>query len=292
MGPDAADRAGWAHKEAVVNGVRLHYVEAGSGPLVVLLHGFPEFWYSWRRQIPALTQAGFRVIAPDLRGYNRSEKPRGVQVYRADVVAGDVAALIQHAGASSAAVVGHDWGGSVAWQVAIRHPDRVERLAVLAAPHPIAFRRGLRRPSQILRSWYVFFFQLPWLPEAEFRRRGFAGLVRAFRQDPVHPDAFTDADVAEYQRALSQPGALTAAINYYRAALRGRPDEAALRPVDVRTLVIWGDRDRYLGAHLTDSWAQWGGNVRLIHIPDASHWVQNDVPNRVNAVLLEFLRER
>ncbi len=253
MAQGAVDRAGCTHRQAVVNGVRLHYVEAGRGPLVVLLHGFPEFWYSWRRQIPALTEAGFRVVAPDLRGYNQSEKPRGVPAYRAGVVAGDVAALIQHAGESSAAVVGHDWGGSVAWQVAIRHPDRVERLAVLAAPHPIAFRQGLRRPSQVLRSWYAFFFQLPWLPEATFRRRSFAGLVRAFRQDPVHPDAFTDVDIAEYQRALSQPGALTAAINYYRAALRsGRSDETGLRPVDVRTLVIWGDRD-LRSARITDS---------------------------------------
>src|SRR5579884_3024966 len=159
----------WTHRHASVNGVRLHYVEAGRGPLVVLLHGFPEFWYSWRHQIPALAAAGFRVLAPDLRGYNESDKPPGVAAYGLERVAGDVAALVRHAGERRAAVVGHDWGGGIAWWLAMHRPDVVGRLAVLNAPHPAAFRRELRTPGQLLRSWYVFFFQLPALPEWLFR---------------------------------------------------------------------------------------------------------------------------
>jgi len=292
VAPERAAPEEWTHHDAVVNGVRLHYVEAGSGPLVVLLHGFPEFWYSWRRQIPVLTAAGYRVIAPDMRGYNISEKPRGIAPYRTDVLAGDVAALIRHAGVAAAVVVGHDWGASVAWQVAMRYPDLVKRLVALAAPHPIAFRRAMTDPSQLRRSWYVFFFQLPWLPEAVFRRRNFASLVRTLHHDPVHPGAFTHDDIARYRGALGQPGAVTAAINYYRAALRyGLHEEVAARPVEPPTLVIWADRDRYLGPHLAEGYERWGQHVRLVHVPDASHWLQNDVPDRVNELVLEFLRE-
>jgi len=292
VAPERGAPEAWAHHDAVLNGVRLHYVEAGSGPLVVLLHGFPEFWYTWRRQIPVLAAAGYRVIAPDMRGYNASEKPRGVGSYRVDVLARDVAALIRHAGVASALVVGHDWGASVAWQVAMQYPALVERLVALAAPHPIAFRRALTDASQLRRSWYVFFFQLPWLPEAVFRRANFASLVHTLRNDPVHPGAFTDDDIARYRRALAQPGAVTAAINYYRAALRyGLREEAAARPVDPPTLVIWADRDRYLGPRLAEGYERWGQSVRLVHVPDASHWLQNDVPGRVNELLMEFLRE-
>jgi epoxide hydrolase 4 len=172
MAPQASDPEAWTHREAVINGIRLHYVEAGSGPLALLLHGFPEFWYTWRRQIPALARAGFRVIAPDLRGYNQSDKPAGVRPYQVSLVANDVASLICHADAAPAKIVGHDWGGSVAWQVAMRHPQIVQKLVVLNAPHPVAFQRGLARPSQLLKSWYVFFFLAPLATGSDPPRRG------------------------------------------------------------------------------------------------------------------------
>jgi len=203
----------WTHREAVVNGVRLHYVEQGAGPLVVLLHGFPEFWYSWRHQIPALAEAGFRVIAPDQRGYNTSEKPRGVRSYRVEHLVDDVAALIQHAGESRATVVGHDWGGAVAWAVPMLRPEVVDKLIVLNAPHPQAYNRELRR----FRTWYVFFFQLPWLPEAGIRFRDYRLIERTMTREPKRPGAFSEDDIAAYKQALSQPGALSAGINYYRA---------------------------------------------------------------------------
>ncbi len=280
-----------AHQNATINGVRLHYVEAGSGPLVVLLHGFPEFWYSWRNQIPALAEAGFHVLAPDMRGYNESEKPRGVRNYDIDLLAADVIGLIRHAGADRATVVGHDWGGAVAWHVAMRHPEAVQRLAVLNCPHPAVFLRKIVTPGQLRRSWYIFFFQLPLLPEWWMRRRNFAGLERLWTRDPVRPGAFTAEDVAAYKQALAQPGALTATINYYRAMFRRGLFAAKreMRPMDVPTLLIWGERDRHLGLPLLDGTEQWVRNLRIERLPDASHWIQNDSPERVNELLVGLL---
>jgi epoxide hydrolase 4 len=275
-----------------VNGVRLHYVEAGSGPLVVLLHGFPEFWYAWRHQIPALAAAGFHVVAPDMRGYNLSEKPPGVAAYAVDVLVEDVRALIGHFGAERATVVGHDWGGGVAWGVAMNRPEVVKNLIVLNAPHPAAFLRELRSPGQILRSSYMLFFQLPWLPEATFRANNFALLERTLRTDPVRPEAFDNRDIRRYKRALAQPGALTATINYYRALLRERPRETLSEPPTIArpTLLIWGDRDRYLGTNLTEGLDRWVTDLRVEHIPDASHWIMADRPERVNDLMIEFMR--
>ena len=189
--------------------------------MCLALHGFPEFWYSWRHQLPALAAAGFRAVAPDLRGYNLSDKPPGVAGYRMEHLVADVAGLVRGTGRPRAAVVGHDWGGAIAWTFAMRHPELVERLVVLNAPHPAAFLRELRTPAQLLRSWYVFFFQLPGLPEWYVRRRDFALLERALRRGAVRPGAFSDEDVRLCKEALARPGALTAAINYYRAVFRG-----------------------------------------------------------------------
>jgi pimeloyl-ACP methyl ester carboxylesterase len=283
----------WTHREAVVNGVRLHYVEQGTGPLVVLLHGFPEFWYSWRHQIPALAAAGFRVIAPDQRGYNISEKPPGVRSYRIEQLAADVAALIAHEGESKATVVGHDWGGAVAWSVPMLHPEAVEKLIVLNSPHPEAMIREFRRVRQLLRSWYMFFFQLPWLPEAMLRLGNYRVLERTMRSDPVRAAAFSDEDIAAYKEAMSQPGALTAGINYYRALFRRNPLETRrlVRTIEAPTLLIWGERDPYLGVSLTEDMEQWVPNIRVERIADASHWVQVDAWERVNELMIGFLRE-
>jgi pimeloyl-ACP methyl ester carboxylesterase len=288
----AASATPWAHHHAVVNGFRLHYVEMGSGPLVVLLHGFPEFWYSWRHQLPALAAAGYRAVAPDLRGYNESAKPDRIADYRPECLADDVAGLIAHAGERDAAVAGHDWGGGVAWYLAMRHPRAVRRLIVLNAPHPAAFLRELRTPAQLVRSWYIFFFQLPGLPEWALRAGDFASLERTLRTEPVRPGTFTAEDVRRYKAALARPGALTAAVNYYRAAfLRLGRLRRRLRPVTVPTLLIWGERDRYLGPRLTEGLEPWVPNLRLARLPDASHWVQNDAPDDVNRLMVEFLDE-
>ena len=273
---------------------RLHYVELGEGPLVVLLHGFPDFWFSWRFQIPALAEAGFRVVAPDMRGYNLSSKPRGVAEYHTDRLAGDVRDLIAERGARSAFLAGHDWGAAVAWVTAIKHPEVVERLAILNVPHPRTMLGGLRRPRQLVKSWYMFFFQLPWLPERIMRADRWRAFRRAFEHD-ARPGAFTAEDIDRYVEAWSQPGAATAMVNYYRAVFRTAPKrvEMRLRPVAAPTRVIWGERDRYLGAELAEPDRADVPNLeRVIRLPHASHWVQHDDPERVTELLVEFFADR
>jgi epoxide hydrolase 4 len=281
-----------AHHYADVGEVRLHYVEMGEGPLVVLLHGFPEFWYSWRFQIPSLAEAGFRVVAPDMRGYNLSDKPQGVNNYRAELLGRDVARLIRACNAERAKVVGHDWGGVVAWMAAMHYPEQVEKLAILNVPHPDRFLQGLWTLHQLRKSWYIGFFQIPWLPEQVVRAGNFAWLRSNFRNDPVRPGAFGPQDIDRYVEALSRPGALTAAINYYRALFRQPPAQVRrqLRKVEIPVLVIWGERDRYLSTELAQPDRTWVPDVRVERLVDASHWVQVDQPEKVNALLLDFLR--
>ena len=283
------DVAGVSDSYAEVNGVRLHYVEAGEGPLVVLLHGFPEFWYSWRHQIPAIADAGYHVVAPDMRGYNRSEKPAGWRAYDAEHLAGDIAALIRHFGVEKAHVVGHDWGAAVAYLTAMEHPDVVERLAILNVPHPARMLAAFRTVRQLRKSWYMFFFQIPFLPERLLARGGFSFAKRSLRADS--PGSFSDADIERYVEAWSQPGALTGMINYYRAALRQSPRKALerLNPISCPVLVIWGERDRYLGRELAQPDPKWVPNVRVERLSEATHWVQHDAPERVNELLTEFL---
>jgi epoxide hydrolase 4 len=289
--PTSSSSDPWTHHFAVINGLRLHYVEAGSGPLVILLHGFPEFWYSWRHQLPVLAAAGFRVVAPDLRGYGESDKPPGVQAYQIERLTGDVLGLIHHLGYTAAHIVGHDWGGGIAWMMPMHHPAAVERLAILNAPHPAIFFQQIRKPWQLFKSWYIFFFQLPGLPEFLLRLGGFASLMRTFRSQPVRPGAFTPDDVERYRRAIARPGALTAAVNYYRAAFRRNRGRVppGMKPIAQPTLVIWGERDHYLDARLLEGMEAWATNLRVERLADASHWVQNDAPERVNRLLVEFL---
>lgn len=279
-----------SHGQVIVNGVRLHYVEAGpqEGAPVVLLHGFPEFWRAWERQIGPLARAGFRVVAPDLRGYNLSEKPPGVDAYRVGTLQEDVAALIRALGYDRARVVGHDWGGIIAWALAIRQPEVVERLVILNAPYPAAARRVARKPAQWRRSWYILFFQLPWLPERFLHRFG------AWALHGTNPRAYTDEDRRLYREAWDQPGAATGMINYYRALQRSggaRRDSVRATEVRVPTLVLWGDRDVALLPELADGLERWVPDVRVVRFPRASHWVMRDEPVRVNNLLIDFLSD-
>lgn len=282
------------HRTEAVNGVVLHWVEVGEGPLVVLLHGFPEFWYSWRRQIPALVKAGYRVVALDMRGYNRSGKPSEVESYRIRHLTEDVVALIGHLGEKRATVVGHDWGGVVTWNLARHHPYLLDGIVVLNAPPLGAMRRGLRRPRQLLRSWYVFFFQLPWIPELLLRAFDYKAVEWILRRDLRGRELFGDDDLALYKAALSKPGALTAQINYYRAAFRGlfRRGKVKEPRLTVPAMVIWGEDDRYLGSHFADDLARWVAGVRVERISYAGHWVQLDAAKRVNELIVAFLGER
>jgi pimeloyl-ACP methyl ester carboxylesterase len=273
-----------------VDGVRLHYVEAGEGPLVLLLHGFPEFWWSWRRQIPALVEAGFRVVAVDQRGYALSDRPRSWRDYRIERLAADVDGLIVALGEERAHVVGHDWGAAVAWTVASLYPERVERLAILNVPHPERMARGLQTSfKQLRRSWYMFFFQLPWLPEQLLRAMGRRALEKVYGD--ARPGAFTEDDFDRYERALMGPGGLKGPIDWYRAALRRNPNALArmYRPIPAPTLVIWGQLDRHLGAEWATPTAALVPDVRVEWLPNASHWVQHDEPEAVNRLLTAFL---
>lgn len=279
------------HCEARVNDVRLHYVEAGSGPLVLMLHGFPEFWYSWRHQLPALAEAGFHAVAPDLRGYNLSDKPPGVDAYRLDKLLADVLGLIQETGAERAFVVGHDWGGVIAWHLAMHHPQAIDKLIILNAPHPAAYRRELRSWKQLLKSWYVFFFQVPGLAEQVLGAGDLDWMDRLLHGPPGHTEAFTQEDVRRYKQALARPGALTAALNYYRALrhpLHRSPQDTA--PVTAPTLLLWGERDSYLTVELTEGLNAWVSNLTIVRFPDVGHWIQNEAPERVNRLMIDFLR--
>jgi pimeloyl-ACP methyl ester carboxylesterase len=280
------------HGYAELDTVRLHYVEAGSGPLVVLLHGFPEFWFGWRDQIDALAAAGLRVVAPDMRGYNLSSKPAGVGSYALPLLAGDVRDLIAERGGGEdgARLVGHDWGGLVAWATAANHPASITRLAILSMPHPRRMLEGLRTARQLRKSWYILGFQLPWLPERLLRLRRFEALRRPLEHD-ARAGAFSPADIDRYVEAWSQPGAVTAMLGYYRATIRARlkRESEQFAPVTAPTLVIWGERDRHLGAELAEPHAaDVPGLQRVERIPSASHWVAHDEPELVSRLLIEF----
>jgi pimeloyl-ACP methyl ester carboxylesterase len=271
--------------------VPLQNVEAGEGPLIVLLHGFPEFWYSWRHQLGPLAEAGYRVVAPDMRGYNLSDRPQSWRAYDTSLLAGDIAGLIRGLGEDRAYVVGHDWGGAVAYAVAMQHPDVVRRLAILNVPHPTRMLEGFRTLRQLRKSWYMFFFQIPGLPERLLARDNYAASLRLLGDDSEL--AFTDDDLRRYAEAWAQPGAVTGMLNYYRAALRRSPRNALaqLKPIAAPTLVIWGMRDRHIGSELAEPAPEWVANVRVERIADATHWVQHDAPERVNELLIGFLGE-
>ena len=272
--------------------IKLHAVAAGpsDGPVVILLHGFPEFWYSWHKQIDPLAAVGFRVIVPDQRGYNKSSKPRGAASYTLLHLTSDVLAIADQLGQDRIFLAGHDWGAAVAWSVALLHPQRIVKLAILNVPHPSVMRRYLKtNHRQFRRSWYMFFFQLPWLPEAAFTafnfRLGVRSLVRSSR-----PSTFTSEDVAQYRAAWSQPGALTAMINWYRAAFRYRskfPDST----VHVPTRILWGERDAFLLSDMAHDSLRYCDTAELYTLANASHWLQHEEPDRVSELLIDFFRK-
>jgi len=275
----------------ITNGINLHVVMAGpsDGPLVLLLHGFPEFWYGWRRQIPALAAAGYHVWAPDQRGYNRSDKPAGVAAYGIETLAKDVVGLIEASGREQVYLVGHDWGAAVAWWVAGRYPERVKKLAILNVPHPAVMQRTVREDAeQRKKSWYIFFFQLPWLPEKSLSDNGYTNAIRALKGSSRR-GTFGDDDIAAYRQAWSQPGALTGMLNWYRAVARNQGTGVSLGRIRVPTLMIWGANDIALSRSMAQPSIDLCDDGRLIFLEEASHWVQHEEPETVNRLLLEFL---
>jgi epoxide hydrolase 4 len=269
--------------------VRLHFKAAGQGRPVVLLHGFPDFWYGWRRQLGPLVQNGYRVVAPDLRGYNLSDKPREVGAYAVDVLASDVLQLADELWpGEKISLVGHDWGAAVAWWIGITYPHRLDRLVIVNVPHPAVFEQYIRRPSQLLKSWYILFFQLPRLPEWALSSRDCYGLSTMLRQSS-HEGAFTEADLQQYRRAWKQPRALTAMLHWYRAAVRYRaPLEASLR-VTVPTLVFWGNQDVALSSEMAEPSRELCDDGWLVQFEHASHWPHLEEWRTLDDILIRFL---
>lgn len=274
------------------NGLRFAVDIAGQGDTVaLLLHGFPEARQSWHRQVPFLAELGWRVAAPDLRGYGGASQPHGKAAYTIEHLTDDVAALFMALGGKRRILIGHDWGGVIAWQTALRGKVQLDGLIILNAPHPDAFARELRRGwTQRRRSWYVAFFQLPWLPEWLLTRKGGAPLVKMFRS---HSEHIPREQIEIYRRNLVQPGAATAMLNYYRANFSGLAGGAGSNPViTVPTLMIWGKNDLALDIKLTEGNEQFVEDFTLRKLPRASHWVQQDAPDEVNATIAEWARDK
>jgi pimeloyl-ACP methyl ester carboxylesterase len=302
------------HRYVETNGIRLHCAVDGDGPLVILLHGFPECWYSWRHQISALAPR-FRVVAPDLRGYNESDKPAGVSAYALPELVADVRGLIEAFGERQAVIIGHDWGGGIAWTFAMEHPEMTRRLVVMNCPHPAIFAQHLRSNGrQLARSWYMFFFQIPWLPETLLGLGRARPIADAIRRSAVRQDSLTDDDLDYLRDAASRPGALRSAVNYYRATFRSplaqgmwptwlrrfvhgdRPVEGVRDrledwpKVTAPTLLVWGENDVALGKELTlGTEALVAAPLEIKYIPLCGHWVQQEQPAVVNGYLLDFL---
>ncbi len=277
------------HEYMCGSGLKLHVVSAGDGPPVILLHGFPEFWYSWRHQIPALAASGYRVLTPDLRGYNLSDRPAQFSQYHLQYLVDDIAEIIRASG-GRAHVVGHDWGGIVAWTVAGCYPELVDKLSILNAPHIGIYYKKAFRPPQVFRSTYVALFCLPYIPELLLSANSYAAIKDMFTRLPKQKGAFTPEDIDAYIEALSRPGALTAALNYYRCGLISKHGMQLARKaqVDSQTLIIWGEQDPALGVELLDGIERFAPNSVVHRLPQAGHWVQNEAPDEVNRLLIRF----
>ncbi|RUT03170.1 hydrolase [Dulcicalothrix desertica PCC 7102] len=278
----------WRHEYIITNGVRLHYVTQGEGPLMLMLHGFPEFWYSWRHQIPEFAKY-YKVVALDLRGYNDSDKPKAQSAYAMDELVKDIEGVIKGLGYNKCTLVGHDWGGAIAWNFAYKHPDMLDKLIVLNLPHPAKFAEGLRTPQQIQRSWYVFFFQLPLLPELFVQSNDYQFIETAIKGMAVDKSAFSQADIDAYKDAAAKRGALTATINYYRNAFQPKTFNQSLGVLEVPTLMIWGEKDDALGKELTYGTEAYVRDFQIKYITNCSHWVQQEQPSLVNQYMRDFL---
>lgn len=287
------------HDFAEVNGVQLHCASAGAGRLILFLHGFPEFWYAWKDQLVDLGR-DFLAVAPDMRGYNLSSKPPEVEKYGVQYLVEDICALIRHLGAQRCCLAGHDWGGVVAWAVAMAAPAVVEKLVIVNAPHPAVFERELRsNPAQQSASQYMLTLRTP-QAEALISADGFARFQEGILGEGLRQGYFTEADRQAYLEAWSQPGAVTGGLNYYRAAKIGPrtgPDDASPRlagefgslEVKAPTLVIWGEKDPYLLGGNLDGLEEYVYNLRIERLPDAGHWVVHQKSGTVNSLLREFL---
>ncbi len=280
------------------NNIKLHVISDGpdDGPSLILLHGFPEFHYGWRGQIPALVKAGFRVIVPDQRGYNFSDKPKGVSSYGINILANDIIGILDHFGIKETFLAGHDWGAVVAWTIAINHPERLKKLAILNVPHPDVMTHFiLENTEQRKKSWYVFFFQIPFFAEWVLRKDNFRNMARML-VGSGQKRAFSAEDLTEYKKAWAQPGALTGMLNWYRAIFRRsfryafHRQSVPARRVQVPTLILWGVRDVALSHEMVDPSIKLCDQGESVLFEKATHWVQHDEVDEVNKRLIDFFQ--
>lgn len=283
----------WKHNFINTNEIRLHYVSQGSGKLMLMLHGFPEFWYSWRYQIEEFS-ADYHTVAVDLRGYNDSDKPEGIEAYQMSEFIEDVRGVIEGLGYQDCILVAHDWGGAIAWNFAYAYPEMVEKLIILNIPHPAKFLAGLQTPQQLFKSWYIFAFQLPWLPEFLLQLNDYQTIKNAFSRMAIDKTAFSKEDLNAYRDAAAEPGALTAMINYYRSIFPSlfASKQQVWTVLDIPTLTIWGEDDSALGKELTYGTDAYVRDWQIKYIPNCSHWVQQEQPLLVNQYIREFITER
>ena len=273
------------------NGIYLNVIQGGpeDGPLVILLHGFPDFWFGWRKQIGYLSDLGLRVWVPDQRGYNLSDKPKGVNQYQVHNLVDDVIGLIDAAGEEQAMLVGHDWGAMVAWWAALYHPERVSKLSILNVPHPkIFYETALSSFEQLRKSWYVGFFLLPGVPERAFKQFNSNIVLNRLQSDALD-GSFSDDELEWYRTAWQRPNALNSMLNWYRAYVWQQPEDPVSWQVTVPTTMIWGENDDYLSAAMAQPSIDLCDEGQLYMIPDATHWVQRDAKDQVNQLLGNFL---
>lgn len=279
------------HRYIKTNGITLHVVESGptTGPLLILLHGFPDFWYGWRYQIPALAKAGFHVIVPDQRGYNLSSKPRGVKAYHLELLAKDIMGLISYYGESKARVVGHDWGGAVTWWLGHKYPEWIERMTILNVPHPwVIEKRFLTSHKQRMMSWHFMGFQIPIFPELSVHLDRGKFLADSIKRS-ARIGTFTDEELSLYKKAWLRPYAMTAMLNWYRAMLIYRPQQPINHRISVPTQLIWGCLDKFLGREMAKPSIDMCDNGQLTLIEEATHWVQHEESELVNHLLIDFM---
>ncbi|MFB9862887.1 alpha/beta fold hydrolase [Rufibacter immobilis] len=271
-----------------VNKIQLHTVEAGpsSGNTILFLHGFPEFWYGWKHQLAFFAAQGWHAVAPDQRGYNLSSKPTGVEAYTIDKLTQDVVELIPQVSQGKVVLVGHDWGGAVAWNIALKYPHLLDKLVILNMPHPeVAHHHLTHNPKQMLRSWYTGFFQIPWVPEVVSSSFDFK-LLESSMTGSARSNAFSPAEMEGYRTAWEQPDALEAMINWYRA-YKYNPIEADQK-VQVPTRMIWGKQDKFLGTELAQPSIEECAHSELIFLEEATHWLHHEFPEKVNQLIYEF----
>lgn len=281
------------HSYVQTNGITLHTVTAGpeDGPLVLLLHGFPEFWHGWQKQIGPLAEKGYRIVVPDLRGYNLSDKPQGIENYTLNLLRDDVTGLIDHFGRQSATIIGHDWGGAVAWYLAATKPQYVDKLIAVNIPHPKAMMRVMaKNPLQWVKSSYIAFFQLPELPEKTLAAEYFKTMVGSL-VSTSNPGTFSEEELGMYKEAWAQPGALTAMLNWYRAIREGNITQVPDHKISVPVRIIWGLGDQFLSSLLAKESLDFCEDGNLVFVGEATHWIHHEQPYILNLLIDQFLTE-